>query len=172
MTQNLGGTGASSAVGISDLAASRKNTCRRRNQRQEGQSSSPATKAKAPKVQAAEGKVFLEREAGFRDEISLGESVRTRRIIVDTLPCVSITSLNQDVHVAKNADSDTLRLMAEEKVCGKGSVALLKESVQLGCVSHDSHPTKSVLRKEEKWGSKHTVKSHAGNVHVRNASCR
>ena len=128
-------------------------------------------KSEGTKSSGRRGK-SLEREAGFRDEISLGESVRTRRIIVDTLPCVSITSRNQDVHVAKNADSDTLRLMAEEKVCGKGSVALLKESIQLGCVSHDSHPTKSILRKEEKWGSKHTVKSHAGNVHVRNASCR
>ena len=28
---------------------------------------------------------------------------------IDTLPCVSITSLNQDAHMAKNADSDTLR---------------------------------------------------------------
>ena len=127
----------------------------RRNQRQ---SSSPVTKAKAPKVQATEGKVPLERETGFRDEISLGESVRTRHIIIDTLPCVSITSRNQDAHMAKNADSDTLTLMAEEKVCGKGSVALLKESIQLGCVSHDSHPTKSFLRKEDKWGPKHTVK--------------
>ena len=32
----------------------------------------------------------------------------------------------------------------------KGSVALLKESIQLGCVSQDSHPRKSTLRKEGK----------------------
>ena len=53
------------------------------------------------KVQSAGEKVLLEKEAGFRAEISLGESVRTR-----TLSCVSITSLNQDAHVAINADSE------------------------------------------------------------------
>ena len=74
--------------------------------------------------------------------------------------------------MAKNADSDMLTLMAEEKVCGKGSVALLKESMPLGCVSHNSHPRKSILRKEEQWRSNHTVKFSSGNVHIRNASCR
>ena len=33
----------------------------------------------------------------------------------------------------------------------KGSVALLKESVQLGCVSQDSHPRKSILRNVGNW---------------------
>ena len=36
----------------------------------------------------------------------------------------------------------------------KGSVALLKESIQLGCVSQDSHPRKSILRKKRKIGIK------------------
>ena len=45
-----------------------------------------------------------------------------------------------------------------KKNCGKGSVALLKESTQLGCVSHDSHPRKSIVWKEGQLGSKHTVK--------------
>ena len=53
----------------------------------------------------------MEQEAGFRAEIFFGENVRTRHVLSGTLPCVSITSLNQDAHVAKNADSDTLRLM-------------------------------------------------------------
>ena len=35
----------------------------------------------------------------------------------------------------------------------KGSVALLKESFQSGCASHDSHPRKSILLEEGKLGS-------------------
>ena len=34
----------------------------------------------------------------------------------------------------------------------KGSVALIKESISLGCVSQDSYPRKSILRKEGKHG--------------------
>ena len=33
-----------------------------------------------------------------------------------------------------------------EKDCAKRSVVLLKESIQLGCVSQDSYPRKSVPR--------------------------
>ena len=36
----------------------------------------------------------------------------------------------------------------------KGSVALLKESTQVGCVSQDSCPRRSILREEGKLGSK------------------
>ena len=39
----------------------------------------------------------------------------------------------------------------------KGSVAILKESIQLVCVSQDYHPRKSILRKEEQLGSNRTV---------------
>ena len=39
----------------------------------------------------------------------------------------------------------------------KGSVALLKESTQLGCVSQDSYPRKSILLEKGKLGSKRTV---------------
>ena len=44
-------------------------------------------------------------------KILLGESARFRHVIVGTLPCVSISSLGQDAHMAINAVSDTLRLM-------------------------------------------------------------
>ena len=40
----------------------------------------------------------------------------------------------------------------------KVSVAILKESVQFGCVSQDSLPRKSIPRKSGDFGSKHTVK--------------
>ena len=75
------------------------------------------------KVQVAEERDHQEQEA----EISSGESVRTRVWI--------------RMQVWRQM-SDTLRLMGspvkvEEKWC-KGSVALLKESMQMGCVSQDS----------------------------------
>ena len=63
--------------------------------------------------------------------------------------------------------SHTLRLMGspvkkvEEKWC-EGSVALLNESTQLGCVSQDSHTSKSFPRNARKWGSNHTVKFSKG----------
>ena len=50
---------------------------------------------------------------------------------------------------------------SEKRWC-KGSVALLKESTQLGCVSQDSYPRKSLLREQGKFGSKHAVKFSTG----------
>ena len=47
----------------------------------------------------------------------------------------------------------------------KGSVALSKESIQVGCVSHHSYPRKSVLREEGKLGSNHAVKFSTGTWH-------
>ena len=47
----------------------------------------------------------------------------------------------------------------------KGSLALLKESIQLGCVSQESHPRKSILRKEGRLGSNHAVKFSLGTWH-------
>ena len=46
----------------------------------------------------------------------------------------------------------------------KGSVALSKESIQLDCVSQNSHPRLSILREE---GSNHTVKFSKGTWHHR-----
>ena len=40
----------------------------------------------------------------------------------------------------------------------EGSVAVLEESIQLGCVSQDSCPRKSFPREPGKLGSKHAVK--------------
>ena len=48
---------------------------------------------------------------------------------------------------------------------GKGSVALLKDSTPLGCVSQDSCQRKSILRKDENLGSNHTVKFSKGAWH-------
>ena len=72
----------------------------RRDQRQEAQSSSLAPKVQTQTDGKKPSKVSSRREG-----------VRTRQSIIGTLPCVSFTSLNQDALMAKNADSDTLRLM-------------------------------------------------------------
>ena len=40
----------------------------------------------------------------------------------------------------------------------QGSVALLKETIQLDCVSQDHVHRKSILRENGNWGSNHTVK--------------
>ena len=42
---------------------------------------------------------------------------------------------------------------------------LLKESIQLGCVSQDSRPRHCILREEGKLGSNHTVKFSKGTWH-------
>ena len=64
--------------------------------------------------------------------------------------------------------SDTQRLMASpakglRRV--KSSVALLKESTQLGCVSQNSHPRKSNPREEGQLRSNHTVNFSKGTWH-------
>ena len=47
----------------------------------------------------------------------------------------------------------------------KGSVAILKEPTQLGCVSQDSYPRKSILREEGWLGSTYAVKFFKGTWH-------
>ena len=52
------------------------------------------------------------------------------------------------------------------KSVGKGSVAVLKESTQLGCVSLDTEqPKKSILRKSGKLGSNRAVTFSKGTWH-------
>ena len=86
------------------------------------------------------------KEVGFRADISIVESVRTRHVTIGTFPS-QLQVWIRIANMANNADSDTLtlRLMGGpvKKVEDKwweGSVALLKESFQLGCVSLDYLP--------------------------------
>ena len=107
------------------------------------------------KVHAAEMRTLLEQEERFRADMLLGESVCIRHVFFGTLPCIVITSLNHDAHMAKNCRfrhvGVDVQPSRESKKSGvKCSVASLKESFQLACVSRASHPRKSVLRKEEK----------------------
>ena len=67
---------------------------------------------------------------------------------------VTITNLNRDACSA--ADGQPSK--KSKKGGGTGSVASVKESVQLGCVSQDAEPPKqSILRKSGKLGSNRTV---------------
>ena len=69
------------------------------------------TEGNPQKVHVAERKVLLEQEAEFNAAISFGESARIRHVIIGTLPCLSITSLNQVAQMEELVSSDTLRLM-------------------------------------------------------------
>ena len=88
------------------------------DQRREGQSSSLAPKAQAQtdgKIPSEGSGSGGESPSGTRGKIPcrnfLWESVRIRHVIFGTLPCVSITSQNQDANMAINVDSYTLRRM-------------------------------------------------------------
>ena len=64
----------------------------------------------------------------MRADICRKECVRTRHVIIGTLPCVSITSVNEDANMAISAESDTLRLMgstvkSQSKVVGKDQLS-------------------------------------------------
>ena len=58
--------------------------------------------------------------------------------------------------------SDALMMMGSpvksQKSCDKGSVALVKENVQLGCVSQDGPQRKSILQEVGQLGPDHAVK--------------
>ena len=112
-------------------------------------------------------KLFRQKGAKFR---AVTKIVRTRHVICGILPCVKTTILRQDEKFGRTCFFRHVK--AEEKPSkkskkggAKGSVALLKESTQLGCVSEDSYPRKSIQRAEGKLGSKHAVKLSKGTWH-------
>ena len=65
----------------------------------------------------------------------------------------------------RNLEVDRQPNSKSKKSGGKGSVALLKESIQLGCVSPDYSSKKSILRKLGNIGSSHTVNFSKGTWH-------
>ena len=85
-----------------------------------------------------------------------GTIVKTRHAMTGISPCVRITSVKQGAVMAKMAISDMLAQSKknskkkQKKGSAKGQVALRKEYIQLGCVSQDSQPRKSILRKAGK----------------------
>ena len=67
-----------------------------------------------------------------------------------------------DQCLTRHTEADGQPSKKSKKSDRKGSVASLKESVQMGCVSQDSHPRKPILRKEVKLGSNHAVRFSKG----------
>ena len=125
-------------------------------QRRKGRSSSFAPNSKAKtngeqnpqKHQATKKRALHTKGAKFHAD---SEFVKTRHLSFGILPCVRTTSLKKDVYMATHAISDMLRpkesaAKRSKKSGAKGSVAMLKESTQLGCVSQDSYPRKTILR--------------------------
>ena len=95
------------------------------------------------------------------------ENVTTRHVIVGILPCVKITSLHRDAKFGAQClfrctEADGQPSKKSKKGGAQGSVALLKESIQLGCVSQDSYPRKSFLGN---MGSMHAVNFSKGTWH-------
>ena len=139
-----------------------------KGQRPKGRSCSPALNSKA-KTHGKEG---------TRDE----SSDKRRQILCRYKNCKnpsckfwhSLVCQNDNSETGckfgKYVSSDMLWLRrsparSQRKVVPKGSVALLKESTQLGCVSQDSYPRKYFLRGPGRLGSKHAVKFSKGTWH-------
>ena len=101
-----------------------------------------------------------------RNQNTLMATVRIWRVIIGILPYVKITTsesgceFDEKVHIqAQEVDSQPNK--TPKKNGGEGSVALLKNSKQMGCVSQDAEPLKSrsILRKSTKFlGSKRSVR--------------
>ena len=86
-----------------------------------------------PKVLVVEEKALLGREAENRAKILSEESVRSE----------SGCKYGDKCHF-RHLEADGQPSNKSKKGGAKGPVALLKESIQLGCVSQDSYPRKSI----------------------------
>ena len=104
-----------------------------------------------------------------RSEIPCRYFFKKKSCKICTLQCVKTTSLRLDAileeHV-RHVEAEGKPSKKSKKGGAKGTVALLKESTQLGCVSQDSYPRKSILREDGKVGSKHAVKFSEGTGHL------
>ena len=119
------------------------------------------------------------KESGNRDESSSDKRSKIPRRCAN---CSNPSCVFWHPSVCQNCKSKTRctfgnkgffrHVEAEEKPSKKskkggarGSVALLKESAQFGCVFQDSHLRKSILREERKFGTKRAVKFSKGTWH-------
>ena len=88
---------------------------------------------------------------------------KTRHVNFGILPCARITFLKKgyicgDQCHFRHVEAEGKLSKRSKKGGAKGSVALVKKSTQLGCVSQDSHPRKPFEREPGRLGSKHAVK--------------
>ena len=122
----------------------------------------PHLKAKADWLKKATKRKVLTREVRFCVDIKI---VITRRISFGIFPCVWTASLEKVVYMATNVEEYVKSNKKSKKGGAKGSVAMLKESAQLGCVSQDSYPRKSILREPRMLGAKHAIEFSKGSWH-------
>ena len=120
----------------------------------------------------SEAVVLLERHPEDRAEICSRETVRIGHLIIGIFPYVKITKLNRDANSAKSASSctevDSQPNKKPKKSGGLGSVALSKNSKQVGCVFQDIDRSKykSILRKSTQfWGPKRSLQFSKGTLH-------
>ena len=71
-------------------------------------------------------------------------------------------AINDVSDMLKQKESPT---RGRNKLVRKDQLFSFKGVTQLGCVSHDSYPRKSILRESGMLGSKHTVKFSKGTWH-------
>ena len=148
-------------------------------QRRKGRSSAPAPNSKA---KTDEGEEKSSKTSGNREESSSDKG--------NNIPCPYKNCTNPSCKfwhppVCQNhksetgckygrkcffrhVDADEKPIKKSKKDGAKGSVALLKESALLGCVSQDSYPRKSVLGERGKFGSRRAVKSSNRTCHKTN----
>ena len=101
-------------------------------------------------------------------EKNLEERVQNRCVTSGTLPCANITSLNPDACMVTSVsflhtEAGGQPSKKSKKGGSRGSLALLQENIQFGCVSHDGPQRKSVLRENGKvWIELHSqfLKEH------------
>ena len=72
----------------------------------------PQTDGKKPSKGSGRRGEKLEKEAELFAYTSSVESARTRHVVFESFPCISITS-NQDAGMSTHADSDTSRLLID-----------------------------------------------------------
>ena len=128
---------------------------RGQGQRPKGRSSSSASHSKAKQTDG-EGQTSSQ-GSGKKQENSLDKSVIPCRFKFCKKPSckfwhppeyLNYKSERKDVYMVTNANSNK----KSKKGGAKGSVATSKESFQLGCVSQDSCPRRSIPReKKENW---------------------
>ena len=84
---------------------------------------------------------------------SVVKIVKTRHVNFGILPCLKTTSLRPDAYGRscsfRHVEADEKPSEKSKKGGAEGSVALLKESTQLGCVSQYSYPRTSSYVKQE-----------------------
>ena len=140
-----------------------------RGQRQEEQTSSPA-----PSEGTDGRKVTLKKSSGHRGDNPSGTRGRFPCRALLKGKCTNSSCNYWHPPVCLNHKSETGcangkkcrfrhveidgQTFKKSKKSGKGSVALLMESRQLGCVSHDSHSKKIYSLDKGKLGSDHAVK--------------